>query len=146
MQHRLVLLLAVGGSALFAFVNYYLYTVVVGPSSSGKTGISSASTLGCSLSTCDNRVMLKTETMDSTGNLSVRGDPTKRTVRIDIQTPTNATPASHATRLATTTAPRLSLHLIGERHSGTKWISGQLQKCFRGVLFSNKFFRWKHWF
>lgn len=33
-------------------------------------------------------------------------------------------------------APTLSLHLIGERHSGTKWMSAHLQKCFPKVRFS----------
>jgi hypothetical protein len=45
-----------------------------------------------------------------------------------------------------TNAPKLSLHLIGERHSGTKWMSEYLQICFPSVDFSNNPFRWKHWF
>jgi hypothetical protein len=45
-----------------------------------------------------------------------------------------------------TSAPELSLHLIGERHSGTKWMSEYLQICFPSVDFSNNPFRWKHWF
>lgn len=40
----------------------------------------------------------------------------------------------------------ISLHLIGERHSGTKWMSSHLQKCFPRVRFTNNPFRWKHWF
>lgn len=40
----------------------------------------------------------------------------------------------------------LSLHLIGERHSGTKWMSAHLESCFPNVRFSNNPFRWKHWF
>ena len=44
------------------------------------------------------------------------------------------------------TEERVSLHLIGERHSGTKWMSSHLQKCFPNVRFTNNPFRWKHWF
>lgn len=49
--------------------------------------------------------------------------------------------------IATSSEPvTLSLHLIGERHSGTKWMSAHLQKCFSNVRFTNNPFRWKHWF
>ena len=35
-----------------------------------------------------------------------------------------------------TKAATLSLHLIGERHSGTKWMSAHLQNCFPNIRFS----------
>jgi hypothetical protein len=61
---------------------------------------------------------------------------------------------SGSTATTTTTTPNksndfsgpLSLHLIGERHSGTKWMSAHLQECFPNVHFTNNPFRWKHWF
>jgi hypothetical protein len=40
----------------------------------------------------------------------------------------------------------ISLHLIGERHSGTKWMSEHLHKCFPDIRFNNNLYRWKHWF
>ncbi|KAL9186933.1 hypothetical protein ACHAXT_010653 [Thalassiosira profunda] len=40
-----------------------------------------------------------------------------------------------------------SIHLIGERHSGTKWITSHLQQCFGDQLpVFNRYTRWKHWF
>lgn len=45
-----------------------------------------------------------------------------------------------------TKEPVLSLHLIGERHCGTKWMSAHLKSCFPNVRFSNNPYRWKHWF
>jgi len=138
MQHRRVLWLAVGASALLAFFNYCLCTAV-GPSSS-SAGFSSMANRGCSSLPCEEQVL-------GTGNLKLRENPHQPAVRIEAQRPTNNNgtgATSDAQRLPE--VPRFSLHLIGERHSGTKWISGQLQKCFRGVRFSNKFHRWKHWF
>ena len=47
----------------------------------------------------------------------------------------------------TSSSPR-TIYLIGERHSGTKWITGELERCFKdtGVQVSNHFSRRKHWF
>ena len=40
-----------------------------------------------------------------------------------------------------------SIHLIGERHSGTNWITGHLQTCFGEKLtVKNRYTRFKHWF
>ena len=41
-----------------------------------------------------------------------------------------------------------TLHLIGERHSGTKWISAHLAECFSNRIrfVTPRFTRWKHWF
>lgn len=42
-----------------------------------------------------------------------------------------------------------TLHLIGERHSGTKWMSSHLEECFGkhiGFKVQPRFNRWKHWF
>ena len=41
-----------------------------------------------------------------------------------------------------------SLHLIGERHSGTRWVYQHLNECFNTsvVTVSDKLTRWKHWF
>ncbi|KAL7555918.1 hypothetical protein ACA910_018255 [Epithemia clementina (nom. ined.)] len=42
---------------------------------------------------------------------------------------------------------RPSLHLIGERHSGTKWIGNHLQECFNhSVDVFMGYSTWKHWF
>ena len=42
---------------------------------------------------------------------------------------------------------RPTLHLIGERHTGTKWITSELERCFnRSVVVSPNLTRWKHWF
>ena len=40
-----------------------------------------------------------------------------------------------------------TLYLIGERHSGTKWVTKELTDCFgHAVNVSNTLSRWKHWF
>eukprot|EP00569_Conticribra_weissflogii_P010543 CAMPEP_0171380754 /NCGR_PEP_ID=MMETSP0879-20121228/30083_1 /TAXON_ID=67004 /ORGANISM="Thalassiosira weissflogii, Strain CCMP1336" /LENGTH=306 /DNA_ID=CAMNT_0011891983 /DNA_START=204 /DNA_END=1121 /DNA_ORIENTATION=- len=40
-----------------------------------------------------------------------------------------------------------TIHLIGERHCGTKWITSHLEDCFgRGIRVFNRYTRWKHWF
>lgn len=40
-----------------------------------------------------------------------------------------------------------SINLIGERHTGTKWITAHLQDCFGDqVQVLNRFTRYKHWF
>jgi hypothetical protein len=42
---------------------------------------------------------------------------------------------------------RPSLHLVGERHSGTKWINKHLFDCFSPeVSVRSGLTRWKHWF
>ena len=55
----------------------------------------------------------------------------------------NAAPESHQHEISN---EKISLHLIGERHSGTKWMSNHLQSCFPDIHFDNNLFRWKHWF
>ncbi|GKY96788.1 hypothetical protein MPSEU_000638000 [Mayamaea pseudoterrestris] len=45
--------------------------------------------------------------------------------------------------------PRVrSLHLLGERHSGTTWIQNHLRECFNhsDILIRTGLHRWKHWF
>lgn len=51
-------------------------------------------------------------------------------------------------KAARTTKGRIkSIHLIGERHSGTNWITGHLQACFGAKLpVLNRYTRFKHWF
>ena len=40
-----------------------------------------------------------------------------------------------------------SINLIGERHSGTKWITSQLDDCFGDqIAVKNRYTRYKHWF
>ena len=40
-----------------------------------------------------------------------------------------------------------SINLIGERHSGTKWITSQLDDCFGDRIdVKNRYTRYKHWF
>lgn len=40
-----------------------------------------------------------------------------------------------------------SIHLIGERHSGTKWMTRHLEECFgHQVKVLNRYTRYKHWF
>ena len=40
-----------------------------------------------------------------------------------------------------------TIHLIGERHCGTKWITNHLTECFGDdVRVFNRYSRWKHWF
>lgn len=40
-----------------------------------------------------------------------------------------------------------SINLIGERHSGTKWITQHLEECFgKQVAVDQRYTRWKHWF
>lgn len=42
---------------------------------------------------------------------------------------------------------RPTLHLVGERHSGTKWIYQHLSDCFQSqASVRNGLTRWKHWF
>jgi len=49
--------------------------------------------------------------------------------------------------LQESTIPTTTLHLLGERHSGTKWISQHLEECFGYALPVRKGLnRWKHWF
>ena len=44
-------------------------------------------------------------------------------------------------------APKPSLHLLGERHSGTKWMTEYLTECFGDDIEVRKSFSaWKHWF
>ena len=40
----------------------------------------------------------------------------------------------------------LHLYLIGERHSGTKWIGNELVECFPDMQPNSNFARHKHWF
>ena len=51
-----------------------------------------------------------------------------------------------ASAKATTTKTPPSLHLIGERHSGTNWITRELERCFPDVRLVTGLTRWKHWF
>jgi hypothetical protein len=49
----------------------------------------------------------------------------------------------------TKTLPPTSIHLIAERHSGSKWITAHLNECFGkhpGVHIRSGLTRWKHWF
>jgi len=40
-----------------------------------------------------------------------------------------------------------TLHILGERHSGTGWMEKHLGECFNeSVTVTNKLTRWKHWF
>jgi hypothetical protein len=40
-----------------------------------------------------------------------------------------------------------SLHLLGERHSGTKWMTEHLTECFgQDIHVRKSFSAWKHWF
>jgi hypothetical protein len=40
-----------------------------------------------------------------------------------------------------------SLHLIGERQSGTRWIHNHLRECFNhSITVEPRLTRWKHWF
>ena len=39
-----------------------------------------------------------------------------------------------------------SLHLIGERHSGTNWMTRELKRCFPDAGLKTRLSRWKHWF
>jgi hypothetical protein len=40
-----------------------------------------------------------------------------------------------------------SINLIGERNSGTKWITSHLTECFGDqIIVNNRYTRWKHWF
>jgi hypothetical protein len=40
-----------------------------------------------------------------------------------------------------------TLVLLGERHSGTKWMTAHLEECFGlKVQVVNHLSRWKHWF
>ena len=56
----------------------------------------------------------------------------------------DASPASPP--VAASTA-RPSLHLLGERHSGTKWMTDHLTECFGDdVEVRKSFSAWKHWF
>jgi len=51
--------------------------------------------------------------------------------------------ASNGTRVRT----HSTLHLLGERHSGTNWMAGHLEECFGHALFVHRgLSRWKHWF
>ena len=40
----------------------------------------------------------------------------------------------------------LQIALIGERHSGTNWITSELERCFPSLDFKAKLVRYKHWF
>lgn len=41
---------------------------------------------------------------------------------------------------------KITLHLIGERHTGTNWMTGHLEKCFPDFWIDARFARFKHWF
>lgn len=43
-------------------------------------------------------------------------------------------------------SPSMQISLIGERHSGTTWITNELRKCFPTLDVKPKLVRWKHWF
>ena len=36
--------------------------------------------------------------------------------------------------------------LLGERNTGTRWMTSQLEKCFPTIKVSSRLLRWKHWF
>ena len=40
----------------------------------------------------------------------------------------------------------VTLHLIGERHTGTNWMTDHLEKCFPQFWIDTRFSRFKHWF
>mmetsp|Transcript_10127 Transcript_10127/g.12516 ORF Transcript_10127/g.12516 Transcript_10127/m.12516 type:complete len:376 (-) Transcript_10127:62-1189(-) len=42
--------------------------------------------------------------------------------------------------------PVKRIALLGERHSGTTWLTTELQKCFPSLPVSSRLLRWKHWF
>ena len=55
-------------------------------------------------------------------------------------------PSPASPPVAASTA-RPSLHLLGERHSGTKWMTDHLTECFGDdVEVRKSFSAWKHWF
>lgn len=42
---------------------------------------------------------------------------------------------------------RPTIHVLGERHSGTKWITQHLEECFNHTADIRRgLTRWKHWF
>lgn len=85
------------------------------------------------------------------------GDPSQQMIRrsdVVAQAVVEANPAVVAAAAAIPAANtnkknkhRPSLHLVGERHSGTKWIYAHLQDCFgQDVSVRSGLTRWKHWF
>jgi hypothetical protein len=62
-------------------------------------------------------------------------------------TSTKAT-ADHKLVRAVSPQPKIkTINLIGERHSGTKWITSHLKDCFGDqVKVLNRYTRYKHWF
>ena len=46
-----------------------------------------------------------------------------------------------------TRTKRPTIHVLGERHSGTKWITDHLEECFNSSAeIKRGLSRWKHWF
>ena len=64
-----------------------------------------------------------------------------------IQAPSSTAPPD-APRLNKRKPPIRSLHLLGERHSGTTWIQNHIRECFNhsGLPIRTGLQRWKHWF
>lgn len=62
----------------------------------------------------------------------------------------STTTSTHVEFILTMMEPKKrkqNLHLIGERHSGTRWVYNHLSECFnKSVTVSEKLARWKHWF
>lgn len=53
---------------------------------------------------------------------------------------------SDTTRPSNTEGPILDIRLLGERNSGTNWITAVLEQCFPTIKTSCRLTRWKHWF
>lgn len=43
-------------------------------------------------------------------------------------------------------SPVMEISLLGERNTGTNWVTALLSKCFPGIKTSARLVRWKHWF
>ena len=62
-----------------------------------------------------------------------------------VDSPINRLGASIANGQSFSAKP--SLHLLGERHSGTKWMTEHLMECFgEDIQIRKGFSAWKHWF
>jgi hypothetical protein len=43
-------------------------------------------------------------------------------------------------------SPVVRIAILGERNTGTRWMTSELQKCFPSILVKPRLIRWKHWF
>eukprot|EP00550_Attheya_septentrionalis_P010856 CAMPEP_0198298980 /NCGR_PEP_ID=MMETSP1449-20131203/42937_1 /TAXON_ID=420275 /ORGANISM="Attheya septentrionalis, Strain CCMP2084" /LENGTH=367 /DNA_ID=CAMNT_0044000397 /DNA_START=196 /DNA_END=1296 /DNA_ORIENTATION=- len=44
------------------------------------------------------------------------------------------------------TSPVARIAILGERNTGTRWMTSELQKCFPSIPVKPRLIRWKHWF